>query len=155
MNQETFFKFINTASHSVAIVCPRSIELEYALKAFGVEAIKVSMRVLFVLDEQSQCDEFLNYFHSEITGKFSKNPIVYSLRSGGTVRCVTYKETYDLSEIYVPDVVIFHNDYIDIGVALDISNFRYNKKMIISTRTSEEYLGCLVNSYRIFTSCEM
>lgn len=147
MNQEKFFKLMNTSSKSVAIVCPRNIELEYALKRFVVEAVKISLRVLFVLDEQSQCDAFLNYFHSKITGKYSKSPIVYSLTFGGTVRCVTYDQTLDLPENYVPDVAIFHQDYVDIGVALDLSDFPYNKKMIISTRVSEEYLGCIVNAY--------
>lgn len=155
MNQENFFSLMNTESKSVAIVCPKNVELEYALKGFVVEAVKISLRVLFVLDEQSQCDAFLKYFHSEITGKYSTNPVVYSLRFGGTVRCVTYDQTLDLPENYVPDVAIFHHNCIDIGVALDLSDFQYNKKLIISTRQSEEYLGCIVNSYHTLTQREL
>lgn len=154
MKSNNFFNLLNTRHKSVAIVSPKNKDLELALKQFAVLAVKSTFRVVLILDEQGQCDAFLKYFHMELTNRYSETPVVHSLTYGGTLKCMTYEQFRDTPE-NLNDVIIVHKNEMDLGMSLDISELTNFKKLIISTRRSEEYLGCMVNSYHIFNASDL
>jgi hypothetical protein len=150
MSVETLVRLMNYKDKSVGIIAPYYYPLLDSLREFAIMASRVSLRVLILVNDEGQVKESLDSLHTIVTGRVNTSKVVYNLTTGGTIKCITYSKYLEMEEIDIPDVLLLCLDEITMQMALDISYFKFNKKMVIITSKSEEYLGAFVSKFYKF-----
>lgn len=148
MKADLIFKFLNSRSTKVSLLAPSGTGKTTAARKFAVLAAQSHMRVVVVHDEDSQVTTAMRYFHLEITGKENKSDTAYDLRTGGTVRAITFDD-FMTTCLPVPDVLIIDMDHITVPQMYDIDSFDFRKKLIVLATNTEGYLGLITDKYHI------
>ena len=140
---------MNLEKNSIAMIIPDYYNKMEPINEFSILAASVGMRVVIIVEEYGEMKASLDYLHSRITGKYSSTKVVYNLTSGGTVRVLLYDDYYNNILDFVPDVLLINLFKVTISMISDIKNFEYNKKMVLITSSSQEYLSAFFGFYKI------